>query len=296
MRSRAAHRAGFPIPERRGQYARLFIQKRAVHARKDFLLFPFRRALVQVFLRRLPLLPGEFVQRAQIFFQRLQLAVGLCERFRLCQRAFQFRAGAGKLRQLFLAIFQIRFPFCQLCARCCARGAQCFQRRFRRFERVLIGGKLAELGQQRGQRGAFPPPIPGAALRLPRQAQRLFRRGEPGFGIRQFLLRRFKFRAHLLRLEQHRDFRVPCGDFPLQFPIRTCTCACRSSPVRISSPRSASASSSGSRPSRARERRPAAGASCSQEASSRARRISARSPSHARPSSAAASFSATCSA
>ena len=218
MRSRAAHRAGFPIPERRGQYARLFIQKRAVHARKDFLLFPFRRALVQVFLRRLPLLPGEFVQRAQIFFQRLQLAVGLCERFRLCQRAFQFRARAGKLRQLFLAIFQIRFPFCQLLRALLCEGAQCFQRRFRRFERVLIGGKLAELGQQRGQRGAFPPPIPGAALRLPRQAQRLFRRGEPGFGIRQFLLRRFKFRAHLLRLEQHRDFRVPCGDFPLQFP------------------------------------------------------------------------------
>ena len=55
-------------------------------------------------------------------------------------------------------------------------------------------------------------------MRLPRQAQRLFRRGALGFGLRQILLRRCKFRAHFLRLEQHRDFRVPCGDFPLQFP------------------------------------------------------------------------------
>ena len=124
MRSRAAHRARFALLERRGQYARLLIQKRAIHARKDVLLFPFRRALVQVFLRRLPLLPGEFVQRAPIFFQRLQLAVGLCERVRLRQRAFPFRARAGKLRQLFFAIFQIRFPFRQLLRALLCEGAK----------------------------------------------------------------------------------------------------------------------------------------------------------------------------
>lgn len=76
------------------------------------------------FWRRLPLLPDEFVQRAQIFFQRLQLAVGLCERVRLRQRAFPFRARAGKLRQLFFAIFQIQLPVPPAFARAVVRGGE----------------------------------------------------------------------------------------------------------------------------------------------------------------------------